>query len=229
MAKYTRKLTPIVGDERRRKRACHDRTQTVMKKGDELAVLCPGTRVWVIVQNDEQTCIYSSEESSSLPVLSGNDNVISTGPGDYRTHNEAMATGLTSSTRYTPPPSTAQSATSFVPAATSPPVTNSAPSTMSSPPMPVSSSSYTRGIKRTNSALDRGRTFLNPYDVPNDDEEGSERMSRPRKYLGEAGHSNPRRSISRIKDEMISRSLMREIPEFRSSRERSSSGSRVHV
>ena len=73
MPKYTRKLTPIVGDERRRKRACHDRTQTVMKKGDELAVLCPGTRVWVIVQNDEQTCIYSSEESFSLPVLSGND------------------------------------------------------------------------------------------------------------------------------------------------------------
>ncbi|TEY29935.1 hypothetical protein BOTCAL_0909g00030 [Botryotinia calthae] len=219
MPKYTRKLMPIVGDERRRKRACHDRTQTVIKKGDELAVLCPGTR----------TYIYNSEESFSLPVLSGNDNIISTGPGDYRTYNEAIAIGLTSSTQYTPPPSTAQSTTSFVPTATSPPVTNSAPSTISSPPMPVSSLSYTRGIKQTNSALDRGRTFLNLYDVPNDDEEGLERISRFRKYLGEANHSNPRQDISRIKDEMISRSLMREILEFRSLRERSLLGSRVHV
>lgn len=73
MARYTRRLTPIVGDERRRKRACHDRTQTVMKKGDELAVLCPGTKVWVIVQNGEQTCMYSSEEASSPPVFSASD------------------------------------------------------------------------------------------------------------------------------------------------------------
>ncbi|EDN93659.1 hypothetical protein SS1G_09526 [Sclerotinia sclerotiorum 1980 UF-70] len=92
----------------------------VMKKGDELAVLCPGTRVWVVVQNDEQTCIYSSEESSSLPILSAIDNVITTGPGDYRTHKEVMATGLTRAIQYTPPPSTAQPATSSLPPAPHP-------------------------------------------------------------------------------------------------------------
>ncbi|KAJ8067016.1 hypothetical protein OCU04_004396 [Sclerotinia nivalis] len=232
MAKYTRKLTPIVGDERRRRRACHDRTQTVMKKGDELAVLCPGTRVWVIVQNDEQTCIYSSEESSSLPMLSAMDNVITTGPGDYRTHNEAMATGLTPGMQYT---SSYYTATSSLPAATPPPTaTSSLPAT--TPPPPVSSprpsitSQYAGVSKRTNSALDRGQSFRRPFDLTHGDEEGSERVPRLRKYTNENIHPSSRRT-PRIKSEPSSnsRSYMRDIPEFRSSRERSSSGSRAYI
>lgn len=236
MVKYTRKLAPIVGDERRRRRACHDRTQTVMKKGDELAVLCPGTRVWVVVQNDEQTCIYSSEESSSLPILSAIDNVIATGPGDYRTHNEVMATGLTRAIQYTPSPSTAQPATSSLPAAISslpaansslPAITSSTP--VSSPP-PSITSQYAGVSKRTNPALDRGRSFRRPFDLTYSDEEGLERGARLRKYTNENIHSSSRRT-PRIKSESgsNSRSYMRDIPEFRSSRERSSSGSRAYL
>ncbi|ESZ90808.1 hypothetical protein SBOR_8813 [Sclerotinia borealis F-4128] len=248
MTKYTRKLTPIVGDECRRRRACHDRTQTVMKKGDELAVLCPGTRVWVIVQSDGQTSIYSSEESSSLPILSTVDNVVTTGPGDYRTHNEVIATGLTPVIQYIPPPSTTQQATSSLPAATSsltaatsplpattsPRLATTSPRLATTSPRPVSSpppsitSQYAGVTKRTNPALDRGRSFRRIFDLQYSDEEGLERGTKLRKFGNESIHSSSRRN-SRIKAELNSRSYMRDIPKFRSSHEITSSGSRAYL
>jgi hypothetical protein len=72
MAKRARKLTPIVDDIRRRNRAFHDRAETVMRKSDELAVLCEGTKVWVVIEKEDQLYVYRSVESD-LPALSAHD------------------------------------------------------------------------------------------------------------------------------------------------------------
>ncbi|KAM3078202.1 hypothetical protein ACMFMG_002501 [Clarireedia jacksonii] len=60
MAKRARKLTPIVDDVRKRNRAFHDRAETVMRKSDELAVLCGGTKVWVVIEKENSYASYNA-------------------------------------------------------------------------------------------------------------------------------------------------------------------------
>ncbi|KAJ8067039.1 hypothetical protein OCU04_004419 [Sclerotinia nivalis] len=149
-------------------------------------------------------------------------NIVTTDSGDYRIHNEIITIDLIRAIQYTPPPSIVQPAISSLPTATSFPSV--------SLPSPSIISQYTGVSKRTNPALDCGQIFRRVFDFTYGDEEGLERSTRLRKYTNENIHSSSKRT-PRIKSESgsNSRSYIRDIPEFRSSRERSSSGSRAYL
>ncbi|KAM3066448.1 hypothetical protein ACMFMG_012034 [Clarireedia jacksonii] len=105
-----RTLSPIY-DYQKRRRAFGNRLHTVMKKSDELAVKCDSARIWVLAQHQGEMYLYASDDSIPPPV-SIHDPMEKKGPGDFRTHNEAKATGFAA---YTPAITTSPSTTRSTP------------------------------------------------------------------------------------------------------------------